>query len=310
SYGEWQAAGHLGDLLREMRRSFEHARETAPCILVIDEIDALGSRAGDDGHGRSYRSQAIAGLLTELDTLGREEGVILIGTCNHRDRLDPAILRPGRLDLHVEMPLPDETMLAQILQEHLPGEDHLALADLARRAVGHTPAELDAGIRTAKSAARQERRAPTLADIARHLELDDTDPAVTRRVAAHEAGHAIVATALGASRVVRMTLLRDGGETVRRQADRIGTWDDIHDELATHLAGRAAERLVYGSISAGAGGGSGSDLAIATELAVAFHMRLGLGWRGPVWSEAPSGPRHRSSSRCAIRRSTTACARC
>lgn len=135
--------------------------------------------------------------------------------------------------------------------------------------------------------ARQQRRAPTLADIARHLDLDDSDPDVTRRVAAHEAGHAIVATALGASRVVRMTLLRDGGETVRRQADRIGTWDDILDELATHLAGRAAERLLYGNVSAGAGGGPASDLAIATELAVACHMRLGLGWRGPVWSEAP-----------------------
>ncbi|MEI4469788.1 ATP-binding protein [Frigidibacter sp. MR17.24] len=108
--------------------------------------------------------------------------MILIGTCNHRDRLDPAILRAGRLDLHVEMPLPDEKMLAQILQKHLPEEDTPALEDLARRAVGHTPAELDAGIRAAKAAARQEPHAPTLADIARHLDLDDSDPAVTRRV--------------------------------------------------------------------------------------------------------------------------------
>jgi MoxR-like ATPase len=299
SYSGWQAAGHLGDLLREMGRSFAEARRVTPSILFIDEIDAAGSREASDEHGSSYRRQAISGLLTELDTIARQEGVIVVGACNHITALDPAILRPGRLDLHVEVPLPDAEALAGILARHLhPRFDLGALETLARRAVGHSAASVDAAVREARSIARHQGRPLTLDDVAAALRLDDVDPSVARRIAVHECGHAIVATALDRSRVIRMTLLPKGGETVRRHTPHASREKDVQDELAVHLAGRAAERLVFGEISGGSGGGRQSDLAAATELALTYHMRSGLGCRGPIWSnvgiepaiQGPGGP--------------------
>lgn len=291
SYSGWQAAGHLGDLLREMGRSFAEARKVTPSILFIDEIDAAGSREASDEHGSSYRRQAISGLLTELDTIARQEGVIVVGACNHITALDPAILRPGRLDLHVEVPLPDAEALAGILARHLhPRFDLGALETLARRAVGHSAASVDAAVREARSIARHQGRPLTLDDVAAALRLDEVDASVAWRIAVHECGHAIVATALDRSRVIRMTLLREGGETVRRHTPHASREKDVQDELAVHLGGRAAERLVFGEISGGSGGGRQSDLAAATELALTYHMRSGLGCRGPIWSNVGIEP--------------------
>ncbi|CAM5288223.1 AAA family ATPase [Frigidibacter albus] len=119
SFAEWQAKGHLGDMLRAMRESFAESRKQKPAVLIIDEIDAAGSRQDADRHNHNYRVQVINGFLAELDSLSREEGVIVVGTCNHPEMLDPAILRAGRFDLKIEMPLPDAEALYGVFRRHL-----------------------------------------------------------------------------------------------------------------------------------------------------------------------------------------------
>lgn len=286
SFATWQAAGHLGDMLREMQASFAAARRQAPAILFVDEIDAVGNRDDSDRHGTNYRRQVVNGFLGEMDRISRQEGVIVVGACNNIGAIDPAVLRPGRFDHHVPVPLPDAAMLAGILGRHL-GSAFPAteVGDLARRAVGRSAADLDAAIRSARSLARHEARELTLEDVAHGLGLGADTSTVDWRVAVHECGHAIVAAALRNSTVTRITLLPDGGETARQQRHNASMMSDIEVELATQLAGRAAEAVVFAEVSAGCGGGAESDLAHATRLALAVHTQLGLGWNGPVWSD-------------------------
>ncbi|MDN5873977.1 MAG: ATP-binding protein, partial [Sinobacteraceae bacterium] len=117
SFATWQAQGHLGHMLRAMRASFAEAAAARPAILVIDEIDAVGDRADPDSHNASYRHQVINGFLEEMDGLKHLEGVLVVGTCNYPDRIDAAVLRPGRFDLKVEVPLPGPRALARMLRD-------------------------------------------------------------------------------------------------------------------------------------------------------------------------------------------------
>jgi len=291
SFAEWQAAGHLGNLLHEMRNTFERARRSAPAVLVIDEIDAVGSRTSSDSHGRSYRTQVVNAFLTELDAVAREPGVIVVGTTNHRESIDPAILRPGRLDLHVEMPLPDRTTIRGILARHLgeaipPAELHA----LATDAIGRNAAEVDAAVRAARADARHAHlpadRPVDPARIRTHLGIASTphSDAMRWRSAVHECGHAVACAALGHGTVQRVLLTPGGGEILRDRDAREGLLPDVEAELALTLAGRAAERLVLGTVSAGSGGPDESDLAVATRIAIAIDTALGLGAHGPTWS--------------------------
>jgi len=302
SFAEWQAAGHLGNLLHEMRATFERARRSAPAVLVIDELDAVGSRTSSDSHGRSYRTQVVNAFLTELDTIAREPGVIVVGTTNHRESIDPAILRPGRLDLHIEMPLPDRTTIHGILARHL--GDALTSAELhalATDAIGRSAAEIDAAVRAARADARADARhihppADRPVDPARiraHLGIASTPhgDAMRWRSAVHECGHALACAALGLGTVHRVLLTPGGGEILRDRDPREGLLPDVEAELALTLAGRAAERLVLGTVSAGSGGPDESDLAVATRIAIAIDTALGLGAHGPTWS-GTADPHH------------------
>ncbi|WP_146284771.1 AAA family ATPase, partial [Gemmobacter aquaticus] len=153
SFSEWQAAGHLGDMLKAMSACFAEAMAAAPCVLFIDEIDAAGSRFGGDTHGVSYRRQVMNGFLLAVDQLNLAGGVILIGACNDPATLDPAILRPGRFDRHVEVPLPDRAAIAQVLRQALGARvDAAGIEALARRLLGASLAAVDALVRSAKSA--------------------------------------------------------------------------------------------------------------------------------------------------------------
>ena len=281
SFAQWQAEGHLGDMLRAMRRSFAEARRETPAVLIIDEIDAAGSRQDSDRHNHNYRVQVINSFLAELDSLSREEGVIVVGTCNHPETLDPAILRAGRFDLKLEMPLPDAETLYGVFRRHLTFAE-TDLRDLSRRAVGHTPADIDAIIRQVRAECRSDGRELTL-EYLRACFGGQEDGGLLRRIAIHECGHAIVCAALGLGRVTRVLLTRGGGEIhvdLRRQA---GLTSDITATLSRMLAGRAAERLIFGTVSAGAGGSIESDIAQATQLALAIDSKLGLGLQGAVW---------------------------
>ncbi|PJF08404.1 AAA family ATPase [Pseudorhodobacter sp. MZDSW-24AT] len=289
SFAEWQAAGHLGDMLREMRRSFAAARTKAPCLLFIDEIDAVGSRSGSDTHGRTYHRQVVNAFLHEMDAIAREAGVIVLGACNDPTSMDPAVLRAGRFDIKVQMGLPDAAMIRDILQRHLKSDIEADdLHSLATSAIGRSAAEVDAGLRAARAEARQRGTSLTLQIIRHHLGIL-TNPRQTAwdwRVAVHECGHAITAAALDCGIVQRVLLTSTGGETHRRLATHEGTLSDLQAELSYLLAGRVAESLLFTEISAGSGGDTTSDLSLATTLAVSIETRLGLGANGLLWDEA------------------------
>ncbi|WP_411975559.1 AAA family ATPase [Sulfitobacter faviae] len=290
SFGEWQAAGHLGDMLREMRASFAKARRNAPCILVIDEIDAVGSRTDDDRHASHYRIQVITAFLAEMDQIAQREGVIVVGTCNHVDRMDPAVLRSGRMDIKIEVPLPDSEALHAILSHHLSKDiaDH-ELRKLAHRAVGHSAADIDAAIRAARSNARHERKLLNVEMLEDQLNIDSADENHNRtwRIAVHEAGHAVIGKALDLGPIDRILITGDGGQIYRRAQSSENRLCDIEDEIVYSLGGRAAERLMLGEVSAGAGGPATSDLALATRHAVDIEATYGLGHAGPVWHANP-----------------------
>ncbi len=289
SFGEWQSAGHLGDLLREMRASFAEARRKAPSLLIIDEIDAVGSRNNVDQHS-SYRLQVINAFLAELDAISREEGVILVGTTNHPSQMDPAVLRAGRIDIKVAVPLPDTEALLAILRHHL-SEDisDENLCALARHAVGKSAADLDAAVRAARSDARHRRKMLDIAMVQDQLNIDPAAENVDRlwRIAVHEAGHAVMSAALQLGSITSMQISDGGGRVHREAALHENLLSDFENEIAFSLGGRAAERLILGEISAGAGGPETSDLAIATGYAINIETTLGLGVEGPVWHADP-----------------------
>lgn len=287
TFGQWQAAGHLGDMLREMRRTFAEARSKAPTVLIIDEIDAVGSREDREQHNRSYRTQVINAFLAEMDAVAWEEGVIVIGTCNLPDLIDPAVMRPGRFDMKVALPLPDADALYGVFRHCLPDWREADLRDLAARAVGCSAADVDAVIRQRRATARGQKRALTLDDLRQVFRIAH-DPEIDRRVALHECGHAIICAALDLGPVKRVFLDRDGGGgTLFEASAKHGLLADMQDRLVQMLAGRAAERLILGDVSAGAGGGQDSDLAHATMIATSIQTRYGLGAQGPVWTADP-----------------------
>lgn len=274
-----------------MGKTFAEARRRAPCILFIDEIDAVGSRTDSDRQNRSYRTQVINGFLGEMNAISIKEGVIVIGACNHPERMDAAMVRAGRFDLKIEVPLPDADQILAVLRQHL----HEDIADpelrsLSRKAVGRTPAEIDAAIRAARSDARHARKMLNIAMLRDHLgiRLDGEHVGQLWRVAVHEAGHAVICAALGLGQVTGLMVSGEGGHATRRCAPVQGLLSDIDAEIAYSLGGRAAERLVFGEVSSEAGGPAQSDLARATRHALDIEATYGLGLEGPVWHETPA----------------------
>ena len=290
SFAAWQAKGNLSHMLHAMRASFAEAAAARPAILVIDEIDAVGDRADPDPHNASYRHQVINGFLEQMDGLKQLEGVLVVGTCNYPGKIDAAVLRAGRFDIKVDVPLPGAKALARMLRDGLPGETSQAdLARLTRAAAGQSAADVDGALRQARAAARAQARAVEVADVMTALgpEPQDDNPARDRRVAIHECGHAIVGTCLRVGKIHRLTLTAEGGQAWIRFSMGEGLLSEHEAELAYTLAGRAAETLILGEAAAGAGGGAVSDLALATSSAVRIDTRFGLGAEGPTWLDIP-----------------------
>lgn len=292
SLGDWQAAGHLGDLLREMRATFARARTAAPCVLFLDELDAAGSRGSDDRHASTYRAQVIAGLLEQLDGVLGLEGVLVLAATNDPGAIDPALRRPGRLDRTLALRLPGRAGLQAILTRQLgcslPPE---ALDDLSRRAIGQSPAEIDAALREARSLARAAGRGITAADIAGALGLGLEAPGLMRRMAVHEAGHAVAFHCLRqagalAGRITAARIGATGGLVAIEEQAGTPTRAGLEARITCRLAGRAAEALVLGAPGTGAGGDAGSDLALATGLALQLELSWGLGG-GLTWHANP-----------------------
>ncbi|GJD37220.1 AAA family ATPase [Methylobacterium aerolatum] len=283
SLGLWQSArdGHLGHTLGAMRAFFEEARR-APCVALIDELDSFGDRAAFGGEHRDYSTQVVNALLEHLSGATPREGVVVVGATNAPDRIDPAILRSGRLERHVRIDPPDEADRARILGHYLGGElPGLDLRRQARNLAGMTGADIEALVRRARGAARRAGRTLDRAGLA--AAADEARPAMPvalrHRISVHEAGHLVAALATGAPGPLAASLDPGGGyASVGADDGAPGTEAELDDRLVVLLAGRAAEANVFGDVTAGAAW----DLAAATELALAMETRFGFSRRTPL----------------------------
>ena len=287
SYSRWQShrEGHLGHVTQAIRNAFAEAQRNAPSILFIDEIDSIPSR-GKDGKSDDWWTAITNALLECLDGYDKREGLVVIAACNDPARLDPALIRSGRLDRRIAIPLPDVPALVGIFRTHL-GQD-LKGADLRPAAVaarGKTGADVERFVREARSTARRAGVTLTvvhLVDAVRGGE-PDLPPDLRRRFAFHEAGHAVAMLALGQRKPIALSVSVDGGFARSEATElRAETREHVENQIVMLLAGRAAEELVFGECTAGAGGSERSDLGLATELAIRLETVFGLGRSGLV----------------------------
>ncbi len=288
SYAEWQKEGHLGDFLKAMSKCFEDARNKAPCILFIDELDSFcqGGAGSCDRSGSTYELKAMKGLLEQLDGIKGREGVAIVAAANHLEDVPPVVRRSGRFDSVVEIGLPTRGDLEVILMQHLQtGEEAIDVATCAVHALGRTGADCAAALRKARAIARRARLVLRTEDVVRALSggLRDLPEALVERMAVHECGHALVAAAYPDLQVYFLRLPAQGGECQTSGGDRVHTAATMHRDRAILLAGRVAETLVFGAPSAGAGGNEASDLAKATVSAANEVGAYGLGDSGPIW---------------------------
>ena len=294
SWSRWLATGigHQGDFMLAMRKTFAEAREAAPCILFLDEIDSFPDRATLTHHQKDWDIQCVNGLLAELDGVQGREGVVVVAACNHPHLLDAALTRSGRLDRHVHIGLPDKAALERIMRVHLQAE--LAETDLqkvALLALGCSGADVERLVRGARRRARNAERPLELADLLQEIGgKDERTHEELARCAVHEAGHAVVTADL--CRPVEAVSIRSadrqGGVMHFGRRSYFKTSPTIHHDLVCLLAGRAAEQVVLGEPSSGAGGSESSDLALATRTATRAACELGLDEEcGLLWQAMP-----------------------
>ncbi len=307
SLSKWQSEGERSsDLLQKMRAFFDRARQSSPAIVFIDELDAIGDRNRPHDHNSSWTSSIVAGLLECLDGFDGREGVVVIAATNFASKIDAALVRPGRFDHQVRMGHPTPDLLPTAFRYHL--VDDLRDADLTSvcaKATGLSGAQVAQAVKAARATARRERRALRPEDLIRSVEhlRPPIAPEMAWAVSVHETGHAIVAHATGRARPKLLTLYDGGGHAVMIPQPNAMRRTDIEAEIAFFLAGRAAERLVLGRPSGGAGGREGSDLAQATERAAGLEMPYGLGDSGTLWIGQPgdAADRRRFDARLRLR---------
>ncbi len=281
-----------------VRDLFTDAKKRAPAIVFIDEIDAIGARRGAGFSTNDEREQTLNQLLAEMDGFDRSTGVVVLAATNRPEVLDPALLRPGRFDRHVEIPLPNQKERAAILAVHAKGKPFAADVDfdvVARSTPGFSGADLANLVNEAAIfAVRAGRETITAEDfsgardrilLGRREASNALLPEEKRAVAVHEAGHAVVAAlSENADPVAKVTILPRGralGVTEQLPEDerRIYPESYLLDSLTIRLGGRAAERLLLGQASSGAS----NDLAGATQLATRMVREFGMSPRlGPV----------------------------
>jgi len=289
SAAKWQSKGHMGDMLKDMRGAFQRAAELAPCLLFVDEVDSFGDREKATGDNADYHRQVISGFLECLDGAESREGVVVVGACNFPNFLDSAITRPGRLDRHIRIPLPDASDRERIFRFHLRDE----LKDFDIDAIitatgGWSGADIEQAVRGARRLARRNRRPVLPGDLSALVPAKrEVSPELRRYAAVHEAGHAVVGVLLTSDELVCVSIARDfasntdvhqlGGVTLKRSTNLVRTKAYYLDQVAVLLAGIAAEDLVFASRADGAGGIEGSDLVLATEIATSIEGLWGMG---------------------------------
>ena len=289
SAAQWQAKGHLGDLLKAMRADFATAISKAPSILFIDEIDSIGDRRQFSSDNRDYSVQVVNGLLERLDGFEGREGVVVIGATNFPANLDAALTRPGRLDRHIIIPLPDAASRQAILTQHLGANvSPCDIVNFTGRTEGMTGADLAQVARDAKRRARLAKRPLNLDDVELCLPATRTvDGAFRKSAAYHEAGHALVGRRVNFGRLLDVTVTSYviGSQSLQQigaarfEADNTLFRDRPFylNKICTLLAGMAAEQLVLGTFGDGAASGDESDLARATLIATLMEASFGMG---------------------------------
>ncbi|MEY9768588.1 cell division protease FtsH [Sinorhizobium fredii] len=294
SLSKWQAHGHLGDLLKAMKIDFAEARNSAPAIMLLDEIDSFGDRRKFSGDNAHYCHEVVNALLEALDGLGGRDGVIVVGATNFPESLDPALVRAGRLEQHIELPHPDQKGRAAILEFYLPELAGVEMIqDAAQRLVGYTGADLEFLSRRARRSARRSQRAVLADDLYEQLpESRGMRDADRWRVCVHEAGHAVATKALGLGVVERIEVfeaVNDNGALGRTWTEEptklIRTESFFRADIAMRLAGMAAEAVILGDRSTTSGGSRESDIAAASALALKMVSKFGMGRRLALFAD-------------------------
>ena len=289
-----------------VRDMFKQAKQTAPCLIFIDEIDAVGRQRGTGlGGGHDEREQTLNQLLTEMDGFGANEGIIIIAATNRPDVLDPALLRPGRFDRQVTVNLPDVKEREAILNVHANGKilaPEVKLNHIAQRTPGYSGADLENLLNEAALLAVRRNRD--------NISMDEIDEAsdrvlmgpakVSRKVtdyekrvvAYHESGHAVLGIELpNGEEVHKITIIprgMAGGYTQmlpKEERTMIMTKDELLQRITCYLGGRASEELFIGEVSTGAS----DDFKRATQIARSMVTEYGMSDLGPVQLEHRSG---------------------
>ena len=276
----------------KVRDLFKQAKEKAPCIVFIDEIDAIGQKRTGAAMGNDEREQTLNQLLTEMDGFDNHKGIVVLAATNRPDSLDPALLRPGRFDRRIPVELPDLTGRKNILELHAKSvktQPPIDLTAIARATPGASGADLANIINEgALRAVREGRKRATQDDFEESVEvviagqqrkstvLSDHEKQV---VSYHEIGHAIVAARQkGSAPVTKITIVpRTSGAlgyTMQVEEDErfLTTRQEVLDKLAVYCGGRAAEELIFGEMTTGAA----NDIEQATKLARNMVTRFGM----------------------------------
>ncbi len=285
-----------------VRDMFKQAKQSAPCLVFIDEIDAVGRQRGTGlGGGHDEREQTLNQLLTEMDGFGANEGIIIIAATNRPDVLDPALLRPGRFDRQVTVSLPDSKEREEILNVHARNkifDSEVNLTNVSQRTPGFSGADLENLLNEAALlAVRRDKEKITMEEIDEATDRVLMGPAKTSRkitekekrlVAIHEAGHAVIGLKLQDAQIVhKITIIPRGvagGYTMMLpKEEKIGimTKDELLSQITGLLGGRASEENFIGEITTGAS----DDLKRATKIARSMVTEYGMSELGPIQLE-------------------------
>ncbi len=284
-----------------VRDMFKQAKHNAPCLIFIDEIDAVGRQRGAGlGGGHDEREQTLNQLLTEMDGFGANEGIIIIAATNRPDVLDPALLRPGRFDRQITVNLPDVKGREEILEVHARGKKFaksVNLANIAKRTVGFSGADLENLLNEAALlAVRRGKDKITMAEIDEGHDRVIMGPAKKSKkytdhekkvVAYHEAGHAVVGIKLeGANEVQKITIIPRGAAggynlMLPKEETFLSTKKELLETISGLLGGRVAEEVIFNEVTTGAH----NDFEKATKIARAMVTEYGMSELGPVQFE-------------------------
>ena len=287
-----------------VRDMFKQAKMNAPCLIFIDEIDAVGRQRGAGlGGGHDEREQTLNQLLTEMDGFGANEGIIIIAATNRPDVLDPALLRPGRFDRQVTVSLPDKQARKEILAVHAKNktlDKSVTLDNLAKRTPGFSGADLENLLNEAALlTVRRNKKAITMSEIDEATDRVLMGPAkVTKKytdkekklVAYHEAGHAVLGLKLdGANEVQKITIIprgHAGGYTMMTPKEDTFNYTkkELLESICGLLGGRIAEELTFNEITTGAQ----DDFKKATNIARRMVTEFGMSSLGPMTLEETS----------------------